>query len=543
MKKFKIFTLCALGLAIAALTACGDQSDEITEYTLRRNLSPINLEAKNVQETSASIQWTTSAKATSYNLRIYADDNLSYSTEKELAKEIKGITPDQIPVYVDGLFFDTEYSVYVQAITDNDDSRTSTWNGAYFKTSAKQFLKNPQPSDISDRSVTVKWETEDDFEVSTIVIGDITHEITPEEKEVGQAVVEGLTPETSYTIFLYYNGKQCGKRDFTTIADLEGAILVREGDDLKGIIENAEENDVIALYGGTYELNANDDGKTGNVKVSKTITIKGIYPTDQPIIKGRFELNDGAGLTLSQVKINGEDNATTDQMFNYKTAGVTYGALDIQNCEIYGQADCKGLLYLNVASTVEAITFNNCIVHGIECNGGDFIDSRAGYPKKIALTNSTFYTVASVRDFIRVDDASANFPGSTVEIVVDHCTLYNVGAGNSSGAANYRLFYARFQSNKITFTNNVVVGTTYKRGFTNQKTTDPEPMLQNNYYFNCENLTSAGAGNDATITWYDENGIIDNPKFKDAANADFTLDADAAANKGKAGDPRWWTGD
>ena len=103
MKKFKIFTLCALGLAIAALTACGDQSDEITEYTLRRNLSPINLEAKNVQETSASIQWTTSAKATSYNLRIYADDNLSYSTEKELAKEIKGITPDQIPVYVDGL--------------------------------------------------------------------------------------------------------------------------------------------------------------------------------------------------------------------------------------------------------------------------------------------------------------------------------------------------------------------------------------------------------------------------------------------------------
>lgn len=208
MKKFKIFTLCALGLATAALTACSDQSDEITSYVLNRNLSPINLEATGVGETTANIRWTASANATSYNMQIFADDSMSYKMEGTPAKSFTGILPEQIPYAVEGLFFDTQYTVYVQAITDGNDSRTSTWNGAYFKTNTKQFLKNPKPAEIADRSVTLKWEVEEGFDVSTIVIGNITHEITAEEKAAGQATIEGLTPETTYTAYLYYNGKQ-----------------------------------------------------------------------------------------------------------------------------------------------------------------------------------------------------------------------------------------------------------------------------------------------------------------------------------------------
>ena len=546
MKSFKIFTVCMLGLASAALTSCSDQMDEITSYVLGRNLSPINLEATGVGETNASIRWTASANATSYNLQIFEDDSLSYAMAGTPVKNLSGIKPEQIPVAIEGLFFDTQYTVYVQAITDGNESRTSKWNGAYFKTNTKQFLKNPKPADIADRSVTLKWEVEPGFDVSTIVVGNVTHEITAEEKEAGQATVTGLTPETTYTAYLYYNGKQCGNRTFTTIADLAGAILVHEEDDFKAMIEEAQGGEVFALYGGTYRLNATYDDVTGDlistgaVKVLKTITIKGIYPTDQPVIKGRFELYDGAGLSLSQVIISGLANGTTDQIFNYKFdaagAGTTFEPLDIQNCEIVGLTDCKGLVYLNVEGIVESINVNNCIIHGIECNGGDFIDSRKGLPKQINLTNSTFYTVATSRDFIRVDDASASFAGAEGPVVtVDHCTLYNVGAG----AANYRLLYVRFVGNELIFSNNIVVGTTYKRGFTNQSKSDPEPTLQNNYYFKCENLTSAGAGADATIVWFDTEGTIGDPGFKNADDADFTLNVDGAAYKGKAGDPRW----
>jgi hypothetical protein len=212
-----------VGLATAALTSCSDQMDEITSYVLGRNLSPINLEATGVGETNANIRWTPSANATSYNLVVYADDSLSYNMDAAPVKTINGITEDQIPYNVTGLLFDTQYSVYVQAITDGNDSRTSTWNGAYFKTNTKQFLKNPKPADIADRSVTLTWEVEDGFDVSTIVIGNITHQITAEEKAAGKATITGLEPETDYTAYLYYNGKQCGNRNFTTIADLEGA--------------------------------------------------------------------------------------------------------------------------------------------------------------------------------------------------------------------------------------------------------------------------------------------------------------------------------
>lgn len=537
MKKFKIFTFCVLGLATAALTACSDQSDELTSILLNRNLSPIDLEATNVQETTANIRWTESANATSYNLQIFAEDSLSYDMSGTPAKTITGITPEQIPVTVEGLFYDTKYTVYVQAITDGKESRTSKWNGAYFKTSAKQFLKNPKPNDIADRSVTLSWEPEEGYDVSTIVIGNITHQITAEEKEAGKATIEGLSPETTYTAYLYYNGKQCGNRSFTTIADLEGAILVHEGDDLKDIIENAEKGATIAVYGGTYELNANDEGKTGAVKVNNTISIKGIYPTDQPIIKGRFELNDGAGLTLKQVILDGSNNATTDQIFNYKTADASYDALLVESCEIWGTAQCKGILYGNVTATIESITFNNCLIHDIECEGGDFFDIRKSYAKTVTFSNSTIYNCALKRDFIRYDDASSSYSGATPVIMVDHCTINNV-CNETSGK---RLLYVRFAGNSITWTNNIVSNT--QAVYTNQPKTNT-PTYSNNYYFNCSNADifspSVTEGEAKTYWNGDTNGKNGaDPKYKNAANGDFTIGNEDVA-KLKVGDPRWY---
>ena len=553
MKIYKIASTCIFGLATLAMTSCSDNDNIIESLVFNKNFAPLGIEANSVKETTASITWKTAANATNYNLEVFADDSLTFAGTPE--QVITGLTADDIPYTISNLQFDTKYSVRIQSLTEGDEGRTSTWNGVYFRTGTKQFLKNPKPAEIADRSVTLSWEVEEGYDVSQIVIGDITHNITAEEKEAGQAVIEGLTPETEYTAYLYYNGKQCGNRKFITIADLEGAILVHEGDDLKAIIEDEElpANAIIAVYGGTYELNYNEEsGGFGAVKINKSMTIKGIYPTDQPIFKGRFELNDGAGLTLSQVVIDGIGNSTADQIFNYKTANVNYGALDIQNCTITGRSDGKGLLYLNVKATVESITFNNCIVSGIECSGGDFIDSRTGHPKALTLTNSTFYNVASTRQFIRIDDPKVDgFSGTNVK--VDHCTLYNVG-----GSANASIYYVRFPENKFTFTNNIVVGTVYKRGFTNQSTSDQEPTLENNFYFDCQNLTSPGTGADANICWFDTdtsaydittdtgtkargkgNGtVLETSPFSGEAPS-FAVDPNSKAFTAGAGDPRW----
>ena len=557
-----------VGLLSVGAVSCSNPDDEIKSLSFSRNFAPLGTEASGVKETTAIIEWDLSAGATSYTLEAFADDSLTFAGTPE--KTITGLTADDIPYTLTGLQFDTKYSIRIQAVTEGNEARTSNWASVFFRTSPKQFLKNPKPAQIADRSVTLTWEPEDGYDVTDIVIGNITHKITEEEKIAGEATVEGLTPETSYTAYLYYNGKQCGNRDFTTIADLEGAILVHEDDDLKKLLENEElpDNAVIALYGGVYKLNVNDEGKTGAAKIYKNVTIKGIYPTDQPVIKGRFEIYDGAALSISQCTINGSDNATTDQMFNYKldaaAAGTTFGALDVQNCTITGRSDCKGLFYLNVQAIVESVNFNNCVIFGIECSGGDFIDSRAGLPRQINLTNSTFYTVAMARDFIRIDDKASNFPGlDGPQVTIDHCTLYNVGGyGQGNTQANYRLLYVRFAGNKLTFTNNLVAGTVYKRGFTNQSASDANPTLNNNAYFGCENLTKPGLSADNSILWFDtdsseydktaEDGTVTvrgkgngsaieltASPFSGKVPESFTLNPDGAAFKAGCGDPRW----
>ncbi len=531
-----------LGLAAAALTSCSDAPDAIESFILNRNLSPINIEAKDVQETSATITWDLSNGADLYEVQFLQDDSLDYGKTYDSqtdavvpAKTITGVTADDLPLFVDGLIYDTKYTVRVRAITSSDDSRISKWHGVFFRTSAQQILNSIKQGDYTDRSVTVTWPEGE--EVTTIVVGNVTHEITEEEKAAGKATVTGLDPQTTYDVLLLNNGKQRGKRSFTTLADLEGSVPVANVDELVEAVANANDGDAIALIGSNYVIpyGGEDEGITaGSLKITKSITLKGVDAANRPVLNGRIEINDGAALTMSLIVFDGT-GTSGDQAFNYKTAGVDYGALLVENCEVKNFV--KGVFYLNVKSTVESVTFNNCIIHDIECNGGDMFDSRAGLPKTLSLTNSTIYNCCATRDFIRIDDKSGDFPGQPGPVVtVDKCTLYKVGDGNS----NRQIMYVRFAGNEVIFKNNIVMEFSNTRGFTNQLTCDPTPELQNNYYYHTVNLISLVEGNTQTVRWFDADGtnLADNP-CPSAASFDFTLDGNSPAKAGNAGDPRW----
>lgn len=542
MKVNRIFSACVFGLAVAALTSCSDASDAIESIILNRNLSPINIQAKDVQETSATITWDLSSGADVYEVQFFQDDSLSYGGTYDSqtdavtpAKTISGVTADDLPLLVEDLVYDTKYTVRVRAITSNDASRISKWHGVYFRTGAQQILNSIKQGDYTDRSVTVSWPEGE--EVTTIVVGNVTHQITEEEKAAGKATVTGLEPQTVYTVYLLNNGKQRGNRTFTTLADLEGSIPVSNADELVAAVEAAQDGDAIALIGPKYVIPYSGDDENitaGSLKITKSLTLKGVDAANRPIVNGRLEINDGAALTTSLIIYDGE-GTSGDQAFNYKTAGVTYGALLIDNCEIKNYT--KGVFYLNVASVVESVTFNNCIIHDIPCSGGDMFDSRAGLPKAFNLTNSTVYNSCATRDFIRIDDASSNFSGQPGPIVtVNKCTLYKVGNGNS----NRQLIYVRFAGNEVIFKNNLVMEFNNTRGFTNQSSCDPTPELQNNYYYHTVNLISLAEGNTQTVRWFDTDGtnLADNP-CSQAEEADFTVDANSPVKSGNAGDPRW----
>lgn len=526
--KRNIFRTCVLGLGLLSLASCDDPMDELTSLIYDRVFSPIDFEARSITENSVKLQWVKSEGADTYTIEIFADDSLTF--EGEPVQTITDITEAQIPYTVSNLVYDTKYSARIMAIDADDADRNSKWHGVYFRTAAQQIFNSIPESSISDRSVTVTWPAGE--EVTRITVTDantgaivINKDLTAEEIAEGKAVVNGLTPETSYTIKLYNNDKERGSKSFKTIIDLNGATTVSPDEDFGALLEAATDGQVFALYGGTYTI-AGENGGAGNAQIKKNITIKGIYPTNLPTIKGRFQLDDGASLSLNQIILDGADNESTDQAFNYKTEGATYDVLDVQNCEIKNFG--KGLIYLNVASTINKVTFNNCLIHNIECDGGDFFDSRKGRINETNLTNSTIYASATARDFIRMDDASESMGGGTPIINIKNCTIDGV-----ANASSKRLLYVRYVGNVINWENNLVTNT--EAMFSNQSKTSV-PAFKNNIYFNTPNLKSiVEKGNlftDDSATW-----DVD-PKYQDTANGDFTVTNEDVSSKG-VGDPRW----
>lgn len=525
MKKLYIKSI-VFGLAAVALASCSNPGDELTSIQYSRNFSPTGVEAKVRNRTNVELSWNRAEGVTQYNIEVFANDSLTFS-----GSPVQSLTctPDEMPITITGLEGETKYSFRVMAL-DGNTSRDSKWSGAYAKTESEQIFKTVKEDDIKGKQVTLRWPAGESADVITLSPGNITYNVTSADVAAGAATITGLTPETAYTATMTRNGKTRGKVSFTTGVDLaETDILVKAGDDLKAAINDAPEGYRLVIEPGVYGIASSDAEVGGSVKIDKKLSIKGLRQNDHPVIKGRFQIE--AEVDLDQVTLDG---AETDggQAFDF-TADGEYESFSLTNSEVKNYT--KGLCYLNKATLVKTITIENCVIGNIECSGGDFLDARKGGFNTLTFKGNTVYESALSRDFVRMDDNSSAVKASA-NIIVDHNTLYNVG----SGGANYRVFYVRWKTgNKITFTNNLVVGTNYKRGFANNSATDKEPTLDNNVYFNTVNLISAGSTADATIIWFDTAGTELDPKFADAANGDFTITNDDVKDK-KVGAPRWY---
>lgn len=507
MKFNKYYILAGmLGLGSLGLTSCGDAAEEITDFTLDRLLSPIDIEVKGITVDGATVNWKATEGASKYMVEVFADDSLTFADEHRIEfQEIEGTTTELV-----ALTYDTDYSVRVSALDANNANRNSKFAKAYFRTSAQQILSNPKATDILDTSVDLKWE-EGETDVTFLELtgsnGEIiTYTLSAEDIANSKATVPGLSPETEYTVKLYYvdNGvqKQRGNRTFKTIMSLEGAIVVSEGDNLASIIAEAQAGDVIALRTGIYYLNTNDEGQAGAAKVNNTIKVQSIYPTAPATIKGRFEIYAGAGLELGQVKLDGSENATTDQLINYKEAGV-HAPLYIHDCELTSPAG-KGLIYVNVEADIASVTYKNNVIHDVVCDGGDAFDFRKGAAKEFVFQNNTVYNVATTpRDVFRMD-AGGNKVVAAGTITITNNTF------NTVGGKGKRLLYIRLGDTfPITFKNNVVSNTEVyisnqsstclgqdakAEGATTYTITDKAHVSDNNY-FNAPNMTACTTDN------------------------------------------------
>lgn len=515
-KYISIFALIAV--AIFSFSCTDDRADELTSIDYERLFSPIDVSALVINRVDARIDWAPNEEVKSYTLEVFANDNLSFAGTP--VRVIEDVKASQIPYTISELEGETRYSVRIKSVTSGKTD--SKWSGVTFMTAQEDISQPLGPDDIGPTSVTLRWIPGRVINQIKLEPDGITHTVTAGEVAAGSATIEGLTGSTKYTATMLNGTKVRATVAFETLLDLGGAIEVTPDDDFKAMLASASDGDAFALHPGKY-------GDGGKITVNKSIEIRGVFPSDRPVISGYVSIEDGASLLLKDIILDGTEQAIAEvdnHAIVFGTAGVTYGYLTVDGSIIRNVN--KGLFYLNVASLVETITFNNNIIHDVKSSGSDFMDSRAGAFNKLDFTNNTVYNSVQSRDFLRYDDKSSGFPTATSIINIDHNTIHGVCNSTSN-----RLLYVRFVGNKITFTNNIV--SDINGIFTNQANTDPNPTFGGNNFFNAPNLFSDSG---SSSKFFDDSATKEDPGFTNPAAGDFTVTNIILKAKG-TGDPRW----
>ena len=523
-KSIKIFFYLMCIPAILLTTGCEDDiAPEITELELSRLLSPTNVDARIVNQTSIRLTWRAVRNASTYTIEFFENDGLDFSGTP--LRTVTDITFDQLPIVVEGFAGETTYSIRMKAV--GVSITESSWVTGLIMTDQEQIFYPVDPTEITALGVTLRWPAGETATSILFTPGDIIHTVTAAEITAGVAIITGLASETAYTAKLLNVSKTRGTVTFTTLIDLGGATPINPEDDLNAAVAAAQNGDVLVLFPGVYSV------YQGDIAINKSITIKGLYPHNKPVIYNRFVFSSGvtdaAFTDLEMVGTIDEITPKTAQAFFFDPGTYDVNSILISGCLVrdYNQA----LIYGGSAVTkVQTLTVHNCIASNIVNDGGDFIDFRSGHVVNLNITNSTFNKVAGApRDFVRLDNSSGNFPGSVSTVLIDHCTFYQVS--NSR-----RILYVRFNENASTVSNTIFAGAdaSYTGYFTNQSLTT-QPVGLNNNYFNAPSFLGG-----VTNGKFDISGTHTtlDPGFTNAEAGDFKVGNQDLILFG-IGDPRW----
>lgn len=514
-----IILLTTFLLGGSIFIACED-IDDINELDLDRVLSPVNLATRISNKVNAIVSWDLSNGADQYVIELYTG-----KTIEEGATPVKTytISSDEVPYTISGLDGETDYTVRVKGITSNGSKNDSKWSSKSFKTDSEQIFYEVAAEDIEATKVILRWPAGEYAQTIVLTPGDIIHNITSEEIANGAAIVEGLNGKTTYTAKLMNGVKTRGTITFTTPVNVGDATLIDSSESLINALENLEGGETLALLDGTYI----GTGDALNFNINKTVSITTAESGGKVILNGNIRLKAGVGLTLTNIVLDGS-NGSGDQALIFQEAGAN-GIISLDGCEIKNYT--KGLFYINYATIIEELTLNNCLIHDIECNGGELFDCRKGVIKVFTLSNSTVYNSCASREFIRIDDASSSFSGITPVINVTNNTL--VGICNSSSSR--RVLYVRFKGNSINFKKNIVYGT--QEAMFSDNSSTAKPAFESNNYYNSPNLIAI-IGDKSKFCDDSSSMTQFNPQFTNANEGDFTVGSQDLKDL-RIGDPRW----
>ncbi|NMA74790.1 MAG: DUF4957 domain-containing protein [Bacteroidales bacterium] len=511
------FILTLLGVG---LISCSDREEEVTEYNLDRVLTPFDIKYSLDDIVGLTLTWKDLEEADGYIVELYTD-SLQFLEENLLVMD--EVLTNKFEYILMG---NTQYSARIKSVsTSNNDSK---WNGIAFKTSFKSVFLPFEKGDITETSLRFRFPKGTYATLVELKSGssEISREITDEEINTGILEFTDLLSNVTYTAILYDGDKIIGEVTATTIMD--GAIEIKPSDDWKALLESAKEGDAFLFDEGIYLL---DEGEEV-VTISTSITIMGKIAAE-PTIQAQFEIDnlDGANspsIVFKHVKLEGKDQAI-DYAIRLIAKNGNYGDIVLESAEIsnYNKAFIASSTDNTSSVKINSINIEDCIVSNIKTDGAEAIDIRYGYLVLLTINNSTFNNVAPGRAFIRLDDASSNYPGMNSVVEVKNSTFYKV----NNTVTSKGFFYVRFKTNTLLFKNNLMV---QSEGIFSKESKTSDIICENNNYFNAPNYLDGGAITGAKIDT--ASPMMEDPEFEDPDNGDFTIGNGTL----KVGDPRWY---
>ena len=522
------------------------------------------------------LKWDNYTTANQYLVKIEAQDG----------SDTRELTTEDITCRFDDLQYDKEYNISLQSFNTQTKLSSKPYTLTTTTLDYPTALSTPGATDIIDTQARIKWAEGTNYtqlkfyhDSDDELICDTT--VTDAINLVGELIIKGLNPKTSYRVEAYVDGAYRGKKKFTTVAseNYEGVVFdLREMDDSEGskyittdqlaidVAENPDQDITYVLTGGLeYRISGGTKipKTTGKVKFVTGLTLAGNAIFRQT---GGWAINAGEdveALEFEKIDIisdkaqegGGYEIATnTDkgfggrQVFNINGVKATLSNLTFKSCSMTGfRALVRGQ---GDGDNVSNITLDDCVINGIGDQGVFTTTNKDEDWKSITMRNCTVTNIVMLCDLRKTT--------GTLKFTIENCTfcyapiettanantpMFRLGSGNVDLSVKTTLFGPSLAtensggSKLITYTAGVA-GSIFLSG--TPANLDVQDSYKTNFTWTDRNTTGEG---DPLVNPLD--GLVDLPLsetqlWKDPSKSVFTIIGSASGVDFKIlGDARW----
>ena len=326
------------------------------------------------------------------------------------------------PTTLSGLGGDTKYYFRMKSMAEGKSE--SKWvyykDGEGFKTLAEQIFNELTSADITDSSVKLTWDANEEADHIVLTPGvngeeSTTITLTTEDKATGTLAITNLNASTSYSAIIYNGKAKRGELSFSTSAAPPSADYKIYYDANTGI-----QNQLDAVAEEAAAAGKTNYGVTVVFAANSEVTFNGMTE-DQ---SGPASLKIPSGMSVT---FYGNPGGEKPVLKMGKTLDASGSHAFIQFINVNLQEAGSGYFFnQSAASTVSEFTLEDCVVKDF-ASKSTFFRLQGTETKTIGtlkLINCMFDNIGSGYSFIHVDAGAGK--GKVENIDIDGCTFSNI---------------------------------------------------------------------------------------------------------------------